>query len=218
MCDGNICSIENNDKIEDVIVGLSFACNLNCYHCWYAGHHYDSSKQKELYFHVLNSLRNLKLNTLTLTNKGEPFFYTEETLALLKSLTQNDVTTIASVTNGTLLTEKVTDELSSIKRNTGINYRFIFSIDAISSAIYDKVRFGGNFNTVIKNMERCINKFGKKYVIVSFTCKTPNISEINQVKRFYKENFGVNTIISYDSYNLKLKKIVKKQYGDEHEY
>lgn len=79
----NSCLLEPNTGIKDIIVGLSFACNLNCYNCWYTGQHFDIQNKKALYFHVLSNLKGNKLKSITLTNKGEPFFYLEETLKYL---------------------------------------------------------------------------------------------------------------------------------------
>lgn len=105
MCEGNDCILEPNKKIKDITVGLSYACNLNCYNCWFDGMHKDSALKKTLYFHTLNNIKNHHLNSITLTNKGEPFFYLKETLDYLRNLSINDTKCISSVTNGNCLTK-----------------------------------------------------------------------------------------------------------------
>ena len=213
LCEGNYCNLVPNNEIEEVIVGLSFACNLNCYNCWYRGHHYDSSFQKELYFHTLYNLKGHNLSKIVLTNKGEPFYYNEETMDYLKSLNINDVKKISSVTSGNAFKKDNFIDMSAIKRNTGIDFYFLFSVDAISEDVYRKVRFGGDFQKVLDNIESCINYFGKNNVKVSFTCKEPNMQELPMATQFYQSNFGINTEITFDYYNPELKEIVEKQYG-----
>ena len=100
MCNNSTCALLPNNEIKNVIVGLSYACNLRCYNCWYDGQHFDTHKQKELYFHVLYGLKGHGLNKIVLTNKGEPFIYLHETLDYIKSLSLNDTKVIEAVTNG----------------------------------------------------------------------------------------------------------------------
>ena len=148
-----------------------------------------------------------------MTNKGEPFYYNEETMKYLKSLNINDVKNISSVTNGNALNKDNLIDMSAIKQNTGIDFFFLFSVDAISEEVYRKVRFGGNFQKVLNNIEDCINYFSKNNVKVSFTCKKPNIQELPAAAQFFQQNFGISTDITFDYYNPKLKEIAEKKYG-----
>ncbi len=200
MCEENKCQLLGNEKIRTVIVGLSFACNLNCYHCWYAGRHKDTPAKKALYFHTLYGLKEHNLDTIVLTNKGEPFFYLEETIDYLKTLTIKDVHNINAVTNGNCLTIESINEMAIINKTQGIKFNFLFSIDAITEETYLKTRIGGDFSLVLKNLEACIKAFGKDFVTVSFTCKMTNIHEVTKAEKFFKAKFGVKTQISFDSY------------------
>ena len=62
------------DKISQVGVGFSYACNLKCFHCFYDGHHKDDAFLKDLYFKTLEKIKGHHLNNIQLTDVGEPFF------------------------------------------------------------------------------------------------------------------------------------------------
>lgn len=209
MCNGNKCMPSKNVDVKEVIVGLSYACNLNCFHCWYAGHHKDSSFQKELYFHTLYGLKNHELNKITLTNKGEPFFYFDETMKYLQSLSLNDTKEISAVTNGNCFDKEGLDRIKDILSNSGIKLSMVFSIDAISEPVYRLSRNGGDFEKVLKNLETSVKNFGENGIIVSFTCKKTNIQEVKKVKEFYKERFGVKTDITFDYFDSTLETTVQ---------
>lgn len=210
MCNGSKCNLSANKNVKEIIVGLSYACNLRCYHCWFAGHHTDSPFQKELYFHTLKSIKNNKLDKITLTNKGEPFFYLSETMDYLKNLSINDTKEIYSVTNGNCFDENNLNELKAISDNTGIKFSWVFSVDAISSKVYEQSRNGGNFEKVIKNIETTTKNFGTDNIEISFTCKKTNIAEAKFARDFYKSNFGIKTNITYDYYDPELETSVPK--------
>lgn len=210
MCAGNDCILEKNQNVKDVIVGLSYACNLNCFHCWFNGLHKDTSLKKRLYFHTLNNIKNHHLNSITLTNKGEPFFYLNETLEYLRSLSYIDTKNISAVTNGNCLTKKALEEIKLISDETGINFTFLFSIDAITEETYNLSRPGGNFKIVLENLELVTKLFGEKNITVSFTCKKTNYTEVNKAKKYYMENFGLETNITFDYFEPSISKYYTK--------
>lgn len=204
MCNGNGCILEPNKNVKDIIVGLSYACNLNCFHCWFNGVHKDTSLKKNLYFHTLNNIKNHNLNSITLTNKGEPFFYLNETLEYLRTLKYTDTKNISAVTNGNCLTSKALEEIKLISNDTNINFIFLFSIDAITEKTYNLSRSGGKFKKVLENLELATKLFGKKNVTVSFTCKRTNYTEVNKAKKYY--NFGLTTNITFDYFEPNISK------------
>lgn len=206
MCAGQDCTLEPNNAVRELIVGLSYACNLNCYHCWYAGNHFDTAFQKELYFHVLNHIKGHKLDKLTLTNKGEPFFYLAETMEYLRGFSERDAACVSCITNGNCISTSQIEELATLSQDNGYSFNFTFSIDAISKAVYDRVRFGGDFDKVLKNLEQCVKYFGTENVSVSFCTKKPNFNEAFQAREFFAHNFGLRTDISVDYYDQELLK------------
>ncbi len=212
ICNNSKCMLVDNNKIHTIIVGLSLACNLKCYNCWYDGCHYDSQKKKDLYFHVLYGLKGHNLNKIVLTNKGEPFFYLKETLNYLSSLSINDTKEIEAVTNGNCLNKESINLLKSISKEKGIKFSFVFSMDAVTEDTYRKTRIGGDFNKVLTNLSLCVDAFSPENILVSFTCKRTNKNEISLVRSFYEQNFGLNTQISFDSYEPELQQEIKDIY------
>ncbi len=210
MCGGHKCQLSNNNDVKEIIVGLSYACNLRCDHGWFAGHQTDSTFQKQVYFHTLNKIKNHNLNKITLTNKGEPFFYLSETMDYLKGLSINDTKEISTITNGNCLDESILNELKDIHDHKGIDFSWVYSVDAISSKVYEQSRNGGNFEKVLKNIEITTKNFGTDNILISFTCKKTNISEVKSVRDFYMKNFGINTSITYDYFDPDLEKSVPK--------
>jgi len=206
MCDGNNCVILHNIEVKDIIVGLSYACNLNCYHCWFEGLHRATTLKKTLYFHTLNNIKKHNLNSITLTNKGEPFFYLRETMDYLRKLSIRDTKCVSSVTNGNCLSKDSLEEIKSLREYSGINYKFLFSIDAISEETYNLSRHGGNFHKVLENMGLAVKFFGKENVSASFTCKKTNVKEVNNAGKFFMNNFGISTSITFDYYDQDISK------------
>lgn len=206
LCDGKDCKLGPNKDVREVIVGLSYACNLNCHHCLYEGRHFDTSLQKQIYFYTLNSIKGNKLDKITLTNKGEPFFYLSETMNYLRNFSKNDASCVSCITNGNCFGKSQIEELLKISNNNGFMFNFVFSIDAITKNVYERVRCGGDFDKVLKNLEQCIKNFGAENVIVSFCTNKINYNEAFQVRDFYAHNFGIRTDITVDYFDQELLK------------
>ena len=59
---------------------------------------------------------------------------------------------------------------------------------------------------VLNNLELSTQLFGKENVTVSFTCKKTNVSEVNDAKKFFMDNFGLNTNITFDYFDQGISK------------
>ena len=186
MCNENDCS-KMSSSIENVQVSLLKACNLNCYHCFNTVHK-DSSIKLNTY--CLNKLRSHNLNTLRLSGSGEIFVYYNSLITYLKSLNTQDFKNIKFFTNGNLLSDERLEELKNISIQTGINYIFSYSVDAVTKETYEKIRIGGDFNKVLQNIKKTISLFSKNNVFLMFTIKKPNREEAKLYPKFYKELFG----------------------------
>ena len=64
--------------IKSVSVSISHACNLNCYHCYFDGQHYDTPEMKKAYFDTLYKIKGHQLDKILLTDNGEPFYYYDD--------------------------------------------------------------------------------------------------------------------------------------------
>ena len=190
------CNIKPEIKV--VTVGLSRACNLHCYHCFFTQHE-DSPELKNLYFETLEKIKGHNLEIIHMQSSGEVFFYYYKIKEYLKSLTTNDTKEVNFQSNGLLLSNERLEELKQISEQTGIKYTFSYSIDAISSETYKKIRVGGDFNKLLDIFEKTINIFGKENMMASFTIKKGNEHEAASFRKFFKDNFDFEgTYITYD--------------------
>lgn len=191
------CAIKPSIKV--VTVGLSRACNLRCYHCFFTKHK-DHPELKQLYFDTLERIKGHQLDTIHMQSSGEVFFYYFKIKDYLKSLTLNDTKEVNFQSNGLLLNEDRIKELKQISDTTGIRYTFNYSFDAISKETYEKVRIGGDFNHLVDVFEKTLEIFGHDNTQVSFTIKKPNIHEAALFRKYFKEKY--NFTRSYVSYDL----------------
>lgn len=193
------CNIKPEIKV--VTVGLSRACNLNCYHCFFIRHK-DSPEIKKLYFDTLERVKGHQLDIIHMQSSGEVFFYYFKIKEYLKTLTLNDTKEVNFQTNGLLLNNERLQELKQISENTGIRYTFNYSFDAISKETYEKVRIGGNFDHLINIFEKTLEIFKHENVQASFTIKKPNIHEAALFRKYFKEKYNfTGTYVSYDLFD-----------------
>ena len=104
-----ICNYQLEETLDTIEVAISNACNLRCAHCYVKaryGNGIESKEIKDLYFKTLYAIKGKGLNSIRLTDHGEPFYYKEETLEYLKSLTLDDCKEVHFTTNGTLIKEE----------------------------------------------------------------------------------------------------------------
>lgn len=207
-CKG-VCKTSHHIKNVD-LSGLR-QCNLNCYHCFWENKHYDDSpKFIEKYLKLLDFLSKQSLDNLTLDGSGEIFVYWPRIKHFLENITFNNIKNISFITNGTLLSKTLVDDLLSIQQNTGVNFSFNISIDGITKKTYEDIRVGANFDQLIKNIKYLTQFF---YVNFNFTLKKNNYKEAFQLKDFLQSNFifpnGGRVDFLIDQYDLKLNKYFK---------
>lgn len=202
-----LCSVKCNqlsNKFENIKIGISRACNFNCYHC-FNKEHKDNSQDKEIYFYLLHEVKGHHLNALILGHQGEVFVYYDEILNYLKTLTVTDFKQIIFQTNLSLLSESRIKELKDVSASTGIDYVFLPSINGITEKTFKAVTNSNNFNFVIDNLKLLLNYFGPKNTKVTFTIKEPNIDDLPNVNTFFK-NLGIVYLnINYDMYDTRCK-------------
>ncbi|MCF0124329.1 MAG: hypothetical protein HUJ68_00965, partial [Clostridia bacterium] len=133
-----------NSKVKTVLLGLSYACNLKCYHCFHDTHK-DLPLLKETYINTLYKLKGHNLDEISPSTAGEEFIYYDEIKEWLKTLTPKDVKKIKHQTNLILLNKERILELKKISDETKVKYFFMPSIDGITKETYENTRIGGNF-------------------------------------------------------------------------
>lgn len=198
-----VCSFPK-DKITQVVVSISHACNIHCHDCFFEGHHTDTKQLKELYFETLYKLKGHNLYQLQLTDQGEPFFYYYEVVKFLKGLTPEDTQTIRFFTNMTLLNKSRIEELKKISEETGVKYMFVASIDGITKESFEGTRCGANWEQVMQNFDDLTNIFDKKDICVCCTIRSASINDLPNIKPFF-DSKGVEVNIYYDMLDEKCK-------------
>ena len=193
-------SCDLNSRVKTVLLGLSYACNLNCYHCFH-NMHKDLSLLKETYLNTLYKLKGHNLEEISPSTSGEEFIYYNEVRDWLKTLTPKDVKKIKHQTNLTLLNREKILELKQISDETKVNYFFMPSIDGITKETYEATRIGGKFKVVMQNLKDLVDIFGPQNVKPSFTIKEPNLPDVCNIVSFFKNNFGLDIDIGADVYD-----------------
>lgn len=201
------------EEIKSVSICLSRACNLACYNC-FRNNHNEPNKNKKLYFSTLNKIKNHKLNSIILTDEGEPFFYFKETVKFLKKLSyEKDTKEVVITTNCSLLNDKRIEKLKAISTKTKIKYTFICSVDGCSQYTYERTRLKASFKETIYNVSKLLECFGPKNVKVAFTLKKRNCKDINNVIPFFKQ-LGVKILLFYyDIFDDAMKKLFYDSVG-----
>jgi MoaA/NifB/PqqE/SkfB family radical SAM enzyme len=181
----------SSDKINSIEIATTYACNLKCIMCGYRNFvdNINFLLDKQLYFHILNNIKNHHLETITLTTEGEPFFYKKETLDYLQSLTSNDTKNVFIISNLTLLDENDIYILKNIN-DKDVKIHIMASIDAISEETYKKIRKNNNFNKVINNV-KLLNALNLLHSI-NYVIMPENLYELDFLYDFYK-NININS-------------------------
>ena len=193
-------SCDLNSRVKTVLLGLSYACNLKCYHCFHNTHK-DLPLLKETYLNTLYKLKGHNLEEISPSTSGEEFIYYNEVRDWLKTLTPKDVKKIKHQTNLTLLNRERILELKQISDETEVNYFFMPSVDGITKETYEATRIGGKFEVVMQNLKDLVDIFGPQNVKPSFTIKEPNLPDVCNIVSFFKNNFGLDIDIGADVYD-----------------
>lgn len=190
-CAVDHCGIKHHDNIEskyELIFGIDDSCNLACPSC-----------RRETRMHTTGPLYEEKLQAvkhcvellnqfesrihITLATSGDPlasYIYRP----LLHSYIGKPNQTFTLFTNG-LLIKKQLDKTALFDKIT--NYRI--SVDAGSKEVYEKVRVGGSWKTLIENFDYLAEKKLNKKVSLIYVVQQNNYKDI--------ENF-VNLINKYE--------------------
>ena len=183
-------------EMEQIMVSLSRECNLSCPMCYVkGGGHKDSLERKQLYLSLIDKLKNLKFNTLQLTDWGEPLIYIDEILDILKNYKYCKNLNI--ITNGTLLTKEVIDKTLSV-----MNHLFVeLDCDSLTKQTYESIRVGADFNIFKNNLKNaislykdkdCQSKFDLRLAVTVTDRNKSEIEKIVKVFNFYKLNYRIN--------------------------
>ena len=192
-------------------VETSYACNFKCPQC--PRNFSDLPKQgmmaTDTFEKIVRECKEKKLNSIFLDHGGEALM-NRNLPNFVKMWKDAGIIDIMISTNASLLTRK----LSRALIQNGVT-KINFSIDAATTKIYEKVRPGGVYDKVIRNVEAFLDEkqgHGKSYprVRVSFIVQEHNKREI---ELFYAQWEKRVNVISFQKY-LDYKKILGENEND----
>lgn len=167
-----------------LIYAGSRTCNLRCVTCRpnYIRENFDAELFNLFLSFITPDVKKIKLNCSgeALVNPVILNFFRSELTYSLKE--------ISLITNGLLFTEEMHNSFhKSIK---DILKTVSVSVDAVSKAVYEKIRIGGDFNILTKNLN-FISQLRKSGLIpkfnLGFVISKYNVSELNSFCEWAKE-------------------------------
>lgn len=161
-------------NIKRAQVEMSSRCNYKCITCKHGYCEYGEDLPADICDMLIKDVLP-DLDVLELQGTGESLLSTW-TRDFINAATQSN-TEVTLITNGSLLTEKIMDELVS----AGI--QLVISLDGSNEEIYKAHRPVGNFNKVIENMKRLnsirnANLSSKFSLVVNMVLTTLNCTDI----------------------------------------
>lgn len=168
-------------------LGLISHCNLSCNLCPIHSPKLKNKfeggiMEKKISAKVLSELKKFSpsLKLIYLQEYGEPFLYKDlfEIIKEIEEILPN--TNIGITSNGTLLNDNLIEKLLKSKISS-----ITFSLDAATEQTYQKIRVGGNFQLVIRNIKKLIAQRKKMNlqtptIATNFVITRLNLHEIPQ--------------------------------------
>jgi len=169
-----------------VMFELTYRCNFNCLHCYVPASLRKESERKDLktkeIYHILDQLRKAGCFYLGFTG-GEPFAR-EDILDILRYAKAKGFE-ILIYTNGSLINEKIADELEKLRPN-----KVDIAINSLKKEPFERItRTPGSYKRVF----RAIELLHKKNISLGFkSCVLKyNADEIRNISKFSKSHNGL---------------------------
>lgn len=185
-----------------VDIELSSFCNLRCTMCPHGKKDYEIIKRglinEELARKVIKECAEFGVTSLKFSGRGEMLLHPKFT-ELLNYAKSQSLLDVMFNTNGLLLTEeKIRDVV-----NAGIDL-VIISIDGATKQTYENVRVGGNFDTLVHNIEYLINyrkqtNRHKPMIRLQFVKMKDNIHEFEDFQKMWKDRVDVLVGLDYSN-------------------
>ncbi len=197
----------------DVIVEVTAFCNLKCIMCPQKSLTREKGEMSlELFQKIADEVaRENPATRIWLAIMGEPLFLGEKLVKMVKYAKDNGIKSVNLNTNGLLLTPDLSDRLI----DAGLDY-IIFGIDAFSKETYVKIRVGGDFDQLNKNIDYIIEAKTKKKsdlptLILQYIVMGENEEELEAFKSHWlgkgqvvkiRPKLGWGTGVKADNLNL----------------
>jgi len=168
---------------------LTYQCNLSCKHCYLT-----KSKQKELSLDEIKAILDqlVEAGTMNLIFTGGEIFTRNDFFDIAKYARKRGFSLIL-LTNGTLITKKVADELKSLKP-VGVE----ISLQGCNSATHDHItNMPGSFDRTIEAIRLLVER--NIFVLTKTTLMKMNVREYKAIKALVEDigachNIGLGII------------------------
>lgn len=174
-------------------------CNLQCTHCFISCGHGNNNHDiltKDVISNCLKEAFTLGAKEFYFTG-GEPFLHPEITDILKEALTCGPTTVLS---NGTLLTEKITQSLAHISKSSGYKLEFRISLESHLEEENDRIRGRGSFQKAKRGIQASIRAGFSPIITIA------DLSHHGLVKKEMGEGFR-QLFSSLNAPRLRLKKI-----------
>ena len=186
---------------SQLILDITEVCNLGCVHCPHPIFKNSNLYGKRFLDPELNAKMVNEVSTdgrghcqyIRYTSNGEPLIHPLG-YKMIQDAVDHSKTFVCLTTNGTIMKEKKTRQLL----DSGIHMIDI-SIDAYRPETYAKIRVGGNLEITRENVLRLLKwvRQGEldTKVVVSFVEQPNNTNEVEDFRRFWKNEGATNVVI-----------------------
>jgi MoaA/NifB/PqqE/SkfB family radical SAM enzyme len=168
--------------LTKIYIEPTVACNLDCITCFRNAWEQPIGRMTdETFEHIFNSLKQMDpAPDVYFGGIGEPLFH-KKTVEWIRRIKQELGVKVELITNGTILTEKISRELI----DTGLDTLWV-SIDGASPESFADVRMGAELPSIIANMRRLVKMrapghYPKPEIGVAFVAMKRNIAELPKV-------------------------------------
>jgi MoaA/NifB/PqqE/SkfB family radical SAM enzyme len=170
-------------QLTKVYIEPTVACNLECITCFRNDWEQPIGRMSDKTFsHILNALKALDpIPNVYFGGIGEPLFH-PKTIKWISEVKALGVK-VEMITNGTILTEKVSQKLV----DSGLDVLWV-SIDGATPESYSDVRLGAELPKVLENLKRLFKMrkgghFPKPEIGVAFVAMKRNITDLPKIIR-----------------------------------
>jgi len=184
----------------DVIAEAANICNLRCTMCFQSDPALPVSKTTKVPLMSMDTFKKITdesakywLPALKLSWRGESLLNPNFT-DMIRYAKAKGILEVTSLTNGTLLDEKMCREIVGAKLD-----QLVISIDGITKETYESIRIGADYDRVIGNLHNMLSIRGKSrkpFIRLQFTESDINRHETSRFYEYWKDKVD-EVAISY---------------------
>ena len=187
---------------KNIVIETTTRCNLRCKQCARLVNKYKlADMQLETFRRIAPFFPHIK--EVALYGHGETFLYSHF-FEMLAELKKHNIFVYVT-TNGTLITPEVAEQLVELQLD-----RLSFSLDAATPELFNEIRRGADFNTIISNIRRLntikkrTGRDDKPILSIMYCAMKSNIQELPKLVLLADElnmlhGVSVLSIVEYDS-------------------